>query len=67
MIYSYHNSVIESYKTRGLSRQQNVEEKPTVILYNYIDHHAGTPNKTKTKDTMSLDYSSLCYIASRFG
>ena len=41
--------------------------KPTVILYNYIDRHAGTPNKTKTNDTISLDYSSLCYIASRIG
>ena len=29
--------------------------EPTVILYTYINRHAGTPNKTKTKDTMSLD------------
>ena len=31
------------------------------------DHtHAGTPNKTKTKDTyVSLDYSSVCNIGSR--
>ena len=28
--------------------------KTTVILYTYINHHAGTPGKTKTKDTMSL-------------
>ena len=34
------------------------------MLYNYIDRHAGTPDKTKTKDTISLDYSSICYIAS---
>ena len=35
------------------------------MLYSYIDRHAGTPNKTK--DTISLDYYSLCYIASRNG
>ena len=63
----YVNSVIEPYKNRGLGQQENVGEKPTVTLYNYIDRHAGTPNKTKTKDTISLDYSSLCYIASRIG
>ena len=34
-------------------------------MYNYIDSHAGTPDKTKTKDTISLDYSSICYIAYR--
>ena len=42
----------------------NVGEKPTVILYTYISCHAGTPNKTRTEDTMSLDYSSLCNIRS---
>ena len=31
----------------------------------YINRHAGTPNKTKTKDTMSLDYRSACNIGSR--
>ena len=30
-----------------------------------MDRHAGTPDKTKTKDTISSDYSSICYIASR--
>ena len=25
----------------------------------YINRHAGAPSKTKTKDTMSLDYSSI--------
>ena len=27
----------------------HVGEKLTVILYNYINRHAGTPNKAKTK------------------
>ena len=49
-----------------LDQQYHVGEKPTVILYTYINHHAGTPNKTKTKDTMNLDYSSsICYVGSR--
>ena len=26
-------------------QQYNVEEKPTVILYTYINRHAGTPEK----------------------
>ena len=47
-------------------QKYNVGEKPTV-LYNYMDRHARTPNKTKTRDTISLDYNSLCYIASRNG
>ena len=36
-----------------------------MILYPYINRHAGTPDKTKTKDTMSLDYSSVCNTGSR--
>ena len=38
-----------------------------LILYSYINRYAETPNKTKTKDTMSLDYSSICYIGSGIG
>ena len=41
--------------------------KTTVLLYTYIDRHARTPNKTKTKDTMSLDYSSIFHTGSRIG
>ena len=50
-----------------LGQQYHVGEKPTVILCTYINRHAGTPNKTKTKDTMSVDYSSICYIGSSIG
>ena len=53
---------VQGHQTK---QRQNVGEKPTITLYNYIDRHAGTPNKTKTKDTISLNYSSICYIASR--
>ena len=48
-----------------LGQPYNIGEKPTVILYTYINRHAGTPNKTKIKDTMSLVYSSVCNIGSR--
>ena len=48
-----------------LGQQYHVGEKATVMLYIYIDRHAGTPNKTKTKDTMGLHYSSACNIISR--
>ena len=48
-----------------LGQQYPVGEKPTVILYTYINRHAGTPNKTETKDTMSLDTTQYFYIGSR--
>ena len=51
------------FKEKTLGQQQHVGEKPTVILYTYMNRHAGTPNKTKAKDTMSLD-SSICNIGS---
>ena len=37
-----------------LGQQYNVGEKPTVILYTYyINRHAGTPTKGKTKQYTS--------------
>ena len=54
----YDNSAIEPYKNRCLDQRLNIEEISVIILYNYINRHAGTPNKTKTEDTISLDYSS---------
>ena len=46
----------------------HVGEKPAVILYTcHINRLAGTPNKTRTKSTMSLDYNSICDIGSRSG
>ena len=41
-----------------LGQQYNVGEKPTVILYTYINRHAGTPTKGKTKQDFSLNTSS---------
>ena len=32
-----------------LGQQYNTGEKPTVILYTYINRHAGTPDKNETK------------------
>ena len=32
-----------------LGQQYNTGEKPTVMLYTYINRHAGTPDKNKTK------------------
>ena len=51
----------------ALCQQYNVGEKPTVILYTYVNRHAGTRNKTKTEYTMSLDNSLICCIGSRIG
>ena len=40
---------------------------PPLLYCTCINRHAGTPNKTKTKDTVSLDHSSIFYIGSRIG
>ena len=32
-----------------LGQQYNIGEKPIVILYTYINHHAGTPENSKNK------------------
>ena len=42
-----------------LGQQYNVGEKPTVILYTYINRHAGTtPKKTKQKTNRQNSTSS---------
>ena len=33
-----------------LGQQYNVGEKPTVILYTYINRHAGTPDKKQNRN-----------------
>ena len=35
-------------------QQYNIGEKPSAILYSYINHHAGTP-KSQSRHTVSLD------------
>ena len=45
-----------------LGQQYHAGEKPTVILYTYINRHAGIPNKTKAKYTMGLDYNLLHWV-----
>ena len=50
-----------------LGQRYDVGEKPNVVWYTCINRHAGTPNKTKTKDSISLDYSSICYIGPKIG
>ena len=42
-------------------------QRYTVHFLLHINRHAATPNKTKTKDTMSLDYSPIYYFGSRIG
>ena len=32
-----------------LGQQHNIGEKPTVMLYTYLNRRAGTPDKTKQK------------------
>ena len=48
-----------------LGQQYNIEEKPTVILYTYINHHAGTPEKQRNKrnkKTSKMVVMIYCYI-----
>ena len=41
-----------------LGQQYNTGEKPTVVLYTYINRHAGTPDKNKTK---------TCWVHNKIG
>ena len=46
-----------------LGQQYNVGEKPTVILYIYINRHAGTPEKTlKTNQRQNGTPSNMVVI-----
>ena len=50
-----------------LGQQYNVGEKPTVILYTYINRHAGTPKKTDKKvhhQTVIQTNTVLCFVFS---
>ena len=39
--------------TVTLGQQYNIGEKPTVILYTYINRHAGTPEKQRRQKSTS--------------
>ena len=38
-----------------LGQQYNIGEKPTVMLYSYINCHAGTPDKQRRQNSTSSD------------
>ena len=44
-----------------LGQQYNVGEKPTVILYTYINRHAGTPEK-RLSTSLNMVVIIYCYI-----
>ena len=35
-----------------LGQQNNIGENPIVIMYTYINRHAGTPNRNKTQNNV---------------
>ena len=49
-----------------LGQQCNIGEKPTVILYTYINRHAGTPEKKRKQKHCSTSSNMVlkiyCYI-----
>ena len=45
-----------------LGQQYNIGEKPTVILYTYINRHAGTPAKQRRQNSTSSNIIIYCYI-----
>ena len=47
-----------------LDQQYNIGEKPTVILYTYINRHAGTPEKQRRQKSTSSNKVVIiyCYI-----
>ena len=42
-----------------LGQQYNIGEKPTVILYSYINRHAGTPEKQQRQKRLSTRMSFM--------
>ena len=48
-----------------VGQQFNVGEKPTVILYTYINRHAGTPTKGKTNQYIIKQIQSLKRVQQR--
>ena len=47
-----------------LGHRYNIGEKPTVILYTYINRHAGTPEKQRRQNSTSSNMVVIiyCYI-----
>ena len=41
-----------------MGQQYDIGEKPTVIVYTYINRHAGPPNKTKQKREVVIIYDN---------
>ena len=48
--------------TVTLGQQYNIGEKPTVVLYTYINRHAGTPEKQRKITSSSMVVIIYCYI-----
>ena len=48
----------------SLGQQYNIGEKPTVMLYTYINRHAGTPEKQRRQNSTSSNMAVIiyCYI-----
>ena len=61
------NSTINSYKDRGLGKQQNVGGRTLLIVYCTILLIAMHGCRTDTEYTRSLGYNSVCYITSKIG
>ena len=51
-----------------LGQQYNIGEKPTVILYTYINRHAGTSEKQRRQNnTSNMVVIIYCYIGCEDG
>ena len=50
-----------------LGQQYNVGEKPIVILYTYINRHAGTPEKQQKQKQCSTSSNMVVIIYSYIG
>ena len=49
IVVAYPRPAFSATNLVTLGQQYNIEEKPTAMLYTYINRHAGTPDKNKTK------------------
>ena len=63
----YDNSTIEPYRTRIRAWVNSKMSGINPLVYCTVPLIAMQGRHTKTEDTGSLDYNSICYITSRIG
>ena len=67
MVLKYDNSAIAPIQEQGLWVNSKMSRRNPPVYYRKIPLIAMQEYQTRTQDTISLDYNSICYITSRIG